>query len=107
MLVLFLISINGVFEIVLDSTLNVIDIDLDVMDIFYSNADNSIINNPMLEKIESVEMFNMLGQWVYKFNSLSNNSVYTLKTACLSTDGYIVSVKTLSGDVSIKVLVKV
>jgi len=95
------------FEVVFNSTLNVIDNNLDAMDVYYSNADNSIvINNPMLEKIESVEMFNMLGQSVYRFSSLSNNNAYTLKTASLSTGGYIVNIKTSNGDVSTKVLVK-
>ena len=95
------------FEIVFNSTLNVIDNNLEAMDIYYSNADNSIvINNPMLEKIESVEMFNMPGQSVYRFNSLSNNSAYTLKTASLSTGTYIINMKTSNGVVSAKVLVK-
>jgi len=95
------------FEVVFNSTLNVIDNNLDAMDVYYSNADNSIvIINPMLENIESVEMYNMPGQSVYKFNSLSNNSAYTLKTASLSAGAYIVSMKTSNGVVSTKVLVK-
>jgi len=85
----------------------VIDNNLEAMDVYYSNADNSIvINNPMLEKIESVEMFNMPGQSVYRFNSMSNNSAYMLKTASLSTGTYIINMKTSNGVVSAKVLVK-
>jgi len=97
------------FEIVFNSRRNkmISKHRLNIMDIYYSNTDNSIvIINPMLENIESVEMFNMSGQSVYRFNSLSNDSAYTLKTASLSAGAYIVNMKTSNGVVSAKVLVK-
>jgi len=97
------------FEIVFNnSVLDIMDNQLeDTIDVFYSNSENSIvINNPMQEKIESVRMFNVLGQSVYAFNVLSNNTNHKLETNGLSTGGYIINLKTSKGEFATKVLVK-
>ena len=97
------------FEIVFNnSVLDIVDNQLgDTIDVFYSNSENSIIiNNPTQEKIESVRMFNVLGQSVYAFNVLSNSRDHKLETNGLSVGGYIISVKTSNGEFATKVLVK-
>ena len=97
------------FEIVFNnSVLDVVDNQLEeTIDVFYSNSENSIvINNPTQEKIESVRMFNVLGQSVYTVNVLSNNRSHKLETNGLSTGGYIINMKTPKGEFVTKVLVK-
>jgi len=97
------------FEIVFNkSVFEIIDNQLEEnMDVFYSNSENSIvIDNPMGEKIKSVRMFNVLGQIVYEFNTLFSSKNYKLETNGLSTGGYIVNIKTSTGEFTTKVLVR-
>jgi len=96
------------FEIVFNnSVLDIVDNEIETIDVFYSNSENSIvINNPMQEKIESIEMFNVLGQTVYTFNILSNNTSHKLEANGLSAGGYIISMKTSKGNSMTKILVR-
>jgi 6-pyruvoyl-tetrahydropterin synthase len=97
------------FEIVFNNSVlnvatNVID---ESIDVWYSNSQNGIIvKNPKQERIESITMFNVLGQGVYNSNVSSNKVNYNLETGVLSTGGYIIKVKTSKGILTTKVLVK-
>jgi hypothetical protein len=74
--------------------------------VFYSNQENNItIKNLSQEKIESVLMLNILGQKVYDFSPMSNKVNLKLQTKELSPGGYIITVKTSKGRLSTKVLV--
>jgi hypothetical protein len=97
------------FELIFNnSSLSIDKIDSKTVDIFYSNAEDSIvINNPKGYKITTVYMVNMLGQEVFsarKFNEVTN--YLNLKLNKLSTGAYIINVITDKGGVSKKVIVK-
>jgi hypothetical protein len=97
------------FEIVFNNSVlnvatNVID---ESIDVWYSNSQNGIIvKNPKQERIESITMFNVLGQVVYNFNVSSNKVNYNLDTGVLSTGGHIIKVTTSKGILTTKVMVK-
>jgi hypothetical protein len=77
------------------------------LEVYFSNNQKSlIINNPTLKHIDSVEVFNMLGQNIFTFNSNSNNSLITHKIRSIKTGIYIIKLKTNNNTLSKKVLIK-
>lgn len=75
---------------------------------FYFANDNQsiIVNNPKLQKIESLEIYSILGQSILKYNSVETQDYTRLKTNSLSTGNYILEIKTEIGSFSKKVLVE-
>jgi hypothetical protein len=73
---------------------------------FVNENESIIIENPELELIESVELYNVLGQSVIKFNSVTTEYYTTLKTNALAAGNYVLEVKTKKGKFSKKVLIE-
>ena len=96
------------FEITFtNQSLSVDDFEEMNTDVYYSNETNDIvINNPQNVEIDSVEIINMLGQVVIKYDNIDSNSTIKLKTKNLSVGTYILKLKTEISEISKKVLVK-
>ena len=96
------------FEITFtNQSLSVDDFEEMNTDVYYSNETNDIvINNPQNIEIDSVEIINMLGQVVIKYDNIDSNSTVKLKTKNLSIGTYIIKLKTEISEISKKVLVK-
>jgi len=97
------------FEITFSNqSLSVDDVNLeDAIQVFYANTNESIIiQNPTSIEIESAEMFTIIGQSIYKFNDISLENNVELRTHKLSAGSYIITLKTIDGTISKKVLVK-
>ena len=74
---------------------------------YYSNENGSIIiHNPNLLNIESIEMYNILGQSILRSNNTFTENYKEIKTNPLSVGTYIIKLKTQNGIVSKKVLVQ-
>jgi len=73
---------------------------------FTNNNKSIVINNPKLHEIESVELYNMLGQSIFKFDAIETQDYITLETNNLSTGNYILKINTDIGKISKKVLVE-
>ncbi|WGD34159.1 LamG-like jellyroll fold domain-containing protein [Olleya sp. YS] len=74
---------------------------------YYSNDNNTIvINNPKLENITKVTLYNLLGQEIITFDEFETLELIELKTNPLSTSTYILEIKTEEGKLSKKVLVE-
>ena len=73
---------------------------------FANNNESIVINNPKLEDIKSVELYNILGQSIVKFDAIENQDYIELQTNAISTGNYILEIKTNNGKVSKKVLVE-
>ena len=80
----------------------------DTLLVYYSNTNNGIvIHNPKLTDIKSVELVNMLGQSVNKFQNIESTEIIRLKTNQVSTGTYIINLKLDDGTIlTKKVLVK-
>ncbi|WOD42644.1 choice-of-anchor D domain-containing protein [Hwangdonia lutea] len=77
------------------------------LDVYFSNEKESfIIHNPDLKYIESVTVYNILGQSIYSFNSKSQENYIAHKTKSIRTGVYIVKMKTDQGVISKKILIK-
>ncbi|PWH81458.1 hypothetical protein DIS18_14340 [Algibacter marinivivus] len=77
------------------------------IEVYFSNEKNSIvINNPASKLIESVEMFNILGQTLFKFQTNTNNNHIEYKANQIKTGNYILKIETEFGMISKKVLIK-
>ena len=90
-----------------DNALDIEDMDNTTLEVSYLNSNESIaITNPNGLSFTSVEMFNVLGQSIYKITkNLSSESYQELK-APLASGSYIIKLKTSEGAVlSKKVLV--
>lgn len=99
------------FEIAFKITAGSLGIDdenLNSIDVLYSNDKEKIVLiNPNLIEVKSIELFNMLGQSVHKFESISESGYSEYEVKNLSTGTYIIKLYTVSGSVSTKkVLVK-
>jgi len=99
------------FEIVFSNTSNlalgVEDIAEKSLQVYFSNEKESIvIHNPDVKNIESTEIFNLLGQSIYRFDSISKENYMEYKTKHLIPGTYIIKLKTDSCMVSKKVLIK-
>ena len=72
---------------------------------FANDSESIIINNPELHKIDSVELYNILGQSIKKFDKIKNQEYTEIKTNNLSTGNYVIEVRTKTGKISKKVLI--
>ena len=97
------------FTIVFTSpTLNVDNHELNnAFEVFYNNdAENIVIQNPTLVEVESLELFNILGQSIFYSNEIETENYTEIKVSNLSAGTYIINLNTESGKISKKVLVK-
>ena len=88
--------------------LGIDDQENNTLDVLYSNDKEKIVLvNPNLIDVKSIELFNMLGQSVHKFESISESGYSEYDVKNLSTGTYVIKLYTVSGSVSTKkVLVK-
>ncbi|RLD29488.1 MAG: MAM protein, partial [Bacteroidetes bacterium] len=97
------------FEIVFSNniTLSNVDNEFESLDTYFSNSSkNIIIINPTLKNIKSVELINMLGQSIYDIKDIPNENYSEFKTKHISSGTYIIKLKTETGTLTKKVLVK-
>ncbi|MFD1614152.1 choice-of-anchor D domain-containing protein [Gelatiniphilus marinus] len=73
---------------------------------FSSEKESFIVHNPDLKFIESINIYNILGQSVYKFNVKSQDNYIEHKTKSISAGVYIVKTKTDQAVLSKKILIK-
>jgi hypothetical protein len=92
----------------LDQTaLGIDEIKNDSINTFYSNEKSSlVIQNPNLTTINSAELFNILGQLVYKFDEIGYENYQEFKTMNLQAGTYTIKLKTSENIISKKVLIK-
>lgn len=77
------------------------------IEVYFSNEDKHVVlHNPNAQLIESVEMINILGQSLFKFEINANNDYLKYKASEIKTGTYILKIKTEYGKVSKKVLIK-
>ncbi len=75
-------------------------------EVLYNNdSENIIIHNPTLVEVNSLELFNMLGQSVYNSKEIELENYTEIKASNLSSGTYIINLNTVSGKISKKVLV--
>ena len=99
------------FEVTFDSNnaqLGIDDNNSEDIQIHYSNGQQSIIIiNPKGLEIKSAEMYTILGQSIFKLDTMENETTSMIKTQPLATGTYILEIKTKDGyRTSKKVLVK-
>ncbi|WP_298556255.1 LamG-like jellyroll fold domain-containing protein [uncultured Algibacter sp.] len=76
------------------------------IEVYFSNEKNDIvINNPASKQIEYVEMFNILGQTLFRFNSNTNQKRIKYNAKQIKTGNYILKIETEFGMISKKVLI--
>ncbi len=76
-------------------------------ELLYNNDNESvIIHNPNLIEIDSLELFNILGQSIFHSNEVKAQNYTEIKVSNLSAGTYIINLNTVSGKISKKVLVK-
>lgn len=74
--------------------------------VYFSNEKESIIiHNPNLSQIESIEMFNIIGQSIYNVTKNSDSDYMEIKTKNITTGAYIIKIETENNMVSKKVLI--
>lgn len=75
--------------------------------VYFSNEKKSIIiNNPTLKNIESINMFNILGQAIINVDVNNNSNYLEFKTKPINKGIYIIKIKTENSTISKKVLVE-
>ncbi|MGZ0016723.1 LamG-like jellyroll fold domain-containing protein [Yeosuana sp. AK3] len=99
------------FEIIFESkpevSLGIEDQDTDLLNIFYSNEETSLIlHNPKLKQIKSIQLLNVLGQSIGEFKAIEHHHYQTFKTKHLDAGTYIIKLNTIEDTVSKKVLIK-
>ena len=78
-----------------------------IFEAYYSNETKSIIiHNPNQKTIKSTEVLNILGQTIQNFASTSNQNLIEYKPQQISPGAYIIQIKSDSGIISKKVLIK-
>ncbi len=88
-------------------TLNSNEFEKNSLNVYYSNATSSlIIQNSSLKDIESAQIFNMLGQSIYKFEAIENKTYQAFKTKHLNAGTYIIKVQTADSIMSKKILIQ-
>tara|TARA_R110002049_G_scaffold302258_1_gene494989 strand:- start:60966 stop:66419 length:5454 start_codon:yes stop_codon:yes gene_type:complete len=92
----------------LSKSLGVDDIDDQALQVYYANDKTSLIlHNPNLKEIKSAELFNILGQSVYKINDIESKNYSEFKTHGIIPGTYIIKLKTKDNtNLSKKVLIK-
>ena len=95
------------FEITFNpDSLGIDDDEFSQLDIHYSNELESIILiNPTFKDIESIDIFNILGQSIYSVEDVENTDYSEYKVSNFSTGTYILKINTNSGSFSKKVLI--
>ena len=87
--------------------LGIDDNDSKTIQVYYANENTSLIlHNPNLKEIESAELFNVLGQSVYKINDIKSESYSEFKTNGILAGTYIIKLNTKENSISKKILVK-
>ena len=87
--------------------LGVDDLELNNIDVHYSNAIESIVLiNPTNQNVKSIEMTNILGQTIKVLQNISNENYKEYEVKNLSSGTYIIKMETEKGTVSKKVLVE-
>ena len=77
------------------------------IEVYFSNEKHCVvINNPEAKLIETVEMFNILGQALFKIQTNTNNSYLEYKTSQIVAGSYILNIETEYGTITKKVLIK-
>ena len=97
------------FEIIFEytKTLSSEEPDAELLNLFYSNEDSSIVlYNPNLKDVKSAQLFNVLGQSIYNFENIENVSYQKFKTKRLNPGTYILKLYMPNNTVSKKVLIK-
>ena len=90
-----------------NSVLSTNEIENDNLETYFSNKKKSvIINNPTRKNINSIELYNILGQSVYRFNKNSNENYIEHKTKSLNVGAYIIKLRTDVNTISKKILIK-
>ena len=81
-------------------------IENDNLQVYFSNEKESIIiHNPTSKLVNSVELYNILGQSIYSLNKKTSENYIEHKTKQIRTGTYIIKIKTDEGTSSKKVLV--
>lgn len=95
------------FEIVFNyGSLSTDEFEMSGFEVYYSNTtDQMILMNPNYKEITSIEMINLLGQSIVKFNDIELTDYAEFNVNDISVGAYIIKVTTLSGNYSKKVLV--
>jgi hypothetical protein len=99
------------FEIVFSNrqaSLDTQDLELNAsFNVYYnSNSKNLVIQNNNLIGINSIELFNIIGQSIFKSNEIELQSYKEIKVPNLSSGPYIINLDTVNGKLSKKVLVE-
>ena len=96
------------FEIVFTpDNLGIEENELNAVTIYYSNDLESIVLvNPINKEIQSIEMFNVIGQSIFLTDDVPGTNYVEYKVDNLSTGTYILKIKTPNGTLSKKVLVE-
>lgn len=77
------------------------------LEVHYSNEKEQIvIHNPALKLIESVEMFNILGQSLFKFSTNTTEDYIEYNAKQIKTGTYILQIDSEYGKISKKVLIE-
>ncbi len=88
-----------------DSSNTNYEYDTDI-DFYLANSNQVVvINNPSLEKLNTLELINMAGQSVFKFDKLKSIDYNEITIPALSTGNYTLTISTENGVLSKKVLV--
>ncbi len=83
------------------------DIENTNLEVYFSNEKESfIIHNPDLKFVETVSVYNLLGQSIYEFSTKSHENHITHKTKSIAAGVYIVKMKTDNAILSKKILIK-
>jgi hypothetical protein len=79
--------------------------DSDLLVYFSNEKESIIVHNPNSKNVQSVELFNIIGQAIFKVNNNSNSDYLEFKTSKINSGTYIIKLKTQDGTVSKKVLI--
>lgn len=77
------------------------------LQVYFSNEKRSIVvHNPKQKMIQSIEIYNILGQSIYKHSKHINENYIELKTKNINSGSYIIKMITDNEQISKKVLIK-
>jgi trimeric autotransporter adhesin len=88
-----------------DKTLDTIDLEKSQIEVYFSNEKESImVHNPYLKQIKAIEITNILGQSIFRYENKTNEKHIDLKVRNITTGIYIITLQTENGMISKKVL---
>jgi hypothetical protein len=73
---------------------------------FANNNQTIAVKNPKLKNIKSIELFNILGQSILRYNEIGTLEYSEFKTGNISAGSYVLEIETNTGKTSKKVLVE-